>query len=381
MLQTALWVRMVSGTRVQAPGHVNLTPDTPEPATAPLTSTARQNLGLAAHWLLSLLDAESGCVPNLGANDGALILPFSTCGFADYRPVAQSAGQAFLGHSLPAGHWDEMALWFGLPRPERPAEPLPYPGDHIYAPRSWGYLRAVNYKSRPSHADQLHFDLWWRGLNVARDAGTYLYNAAAPWDNRLAGTLVHNTVSVDGLEQMTRAGRFLYLDWPAAGSKRHFETDADHLQRISAWTDAYALLGVRHERTVTAYSDERWLVQDALRREPLPGKQPRPHLYRLHWLLPDWEWKIAEEEQLVELSLKSPEGWIRLSVSTDGQHNEISLVRAAEYLHGSGAPDPIRGWVSPTYAHKTPALSLAIETHSAEDVTFTSAFVFPPSTP
>ena len=33
--------------------------------------------------------------------------------------------------------------------------------------------------------DQLHLDLWWRGLNIAQDAGTYLYNADPPWDNPL----------------------------------------------------------------------------------------------------------------------------------------------------------------------------------------------------
>jgi hypothetical protein len=342
-----------------------------------LSEPALSQLGLATHWLLSLLDPESGCVPNLGANDGALILPLSTCGFADYRPVAQAAARAFLGHSLPAGPWDEMSLWFGLPRPERPPETQPYPGDHIYAPHSWGYLRAVNYKSRPSHADQLHFDLWWRGLNIARDAGTYLYNAPPPWDNRLAGTFVHNTVSVDGLEQMTRAGRFLYLDWPAAGSRRHFETDADHLQRSSAWTEAYARLGLRHERFVTVYPDERWLVRDELRHAPLPGQEAHAHVYRLHWLLPDWEWKRAESKERIEIRLKTPYGWMTLSVSSDAPLKQVTLVRAAEYLHGSGAPDPVRGWVSPTYAHKLPALSLAIEVESFHDIVFTSQFLFP----
>ena len=39
-----------------------------------------------------------------------------------------------------------------------------YLGDAIYGRESWGILRAVRYRSRPSHADQLHFDLWWRGI-------------------------------------------------------------------------------------------------------------------------------------------------------------------------------------------------------------------------
>jgi len=31
---------------------------------------------------------------------------------------------------------------------------------------------------RPFQSDQLHVDLWWHGLNLARDAGTYLYTAS-----------------------------------------------------------------------------------------------------------------------------------------------------------------------------------------------------------
>ena len=44
------------------------------------------------------------------------------------------------------------------------------------------------------------------------DAGTYLYNAAPPWDNSLAFTAVHNTLTVNQRNQMTPAGRFLFVD-------------------------------------------------------------------------------------------------------------------------------------------------------------------------
>jgi hypothetical protein len=268
-----------------------------------------------------------------------------------------------------------MSLWFGLPRLENHPSLARYPGDHVYAPHSWGYLRAVKFKSRPSHADQLHFDLWWRGLNVAQDAGTYLYNADPPWDNRLAGTLVHNTVSVDGREQMTRAGRFLYLDWADAGSKRYFETSASYLQRVSAWTEAYARLGVRHERMVTVYHDDRWVIEDQL--WGLSGKDGLAHVHRLHWLLPDWEWKLENTEERIEIRLKSPHGWMTLGITTDGHAPGTSLARAGEVLHGSAAPDPIRGWVSPTYAQKVPAISLAVDVQSSHNVKFTSEFIFP----
>ena len=36
--------------------------------------------------------------------------------------------------------------------------------------------------ARPSQADALHLDLWHRGVNLLRDAGTFSYNAeGAEW--------------------------------------------------------------------------------------------------------------------------------------------------------------------------------------------------------
>jgi len=359
MLQTALWVRTLeNGQNPMVHGEL--------PVGGP-----RSTVGPATRWLLSLLDSDSGRVPNLGANDGALIFPLSTCPFDDFRPVAQAAARAFLGANLPPGPWDEMSLWFGLPPGENP---LPR-DERLRGRHSWGYLRAVKLTSRPSHADQLHFDLWWRGLNVAQDAGTYLYNAAPPWDNRLTSTLVHNTVSVDGLEQMTRAGRFLYLDWADAIVERH-------PGGLRAQTDAYARLGVRHERLVTVSGDDCWLVEDKLR-----NLHRRPHVFRLHWLLPDWEYEVRYS--IFDIRLKSPHGWITLRIQPQNPNIQasnielsnitprISLVRAGEYLLGPGQPDPVRGWVSPTYGQKIPALSLAIEVEAGGDVKFTSEFKFP----
>ena len=79
------------------------------------------------------------------------------------------------------------------------------------------------------------------------------------------------------------------------------------------------------------------------------------------------------------LRLASPYGPVALTIqySPSTIHSVISLVRAGELLTGSASPDPIRGWASPTYGVKVPALSLAIETKSADDVQFVSEFIFP----
>ena len=340
------------------------------------------------HWLLSILDSDSGRTPNLGANDGAYLFPLTVCPFADYRPVLHAAARAFLNYDLPRGPWDELALWFDVPLEHRKYVQLPrYLGDQIYGKDSWAYLRTAQFTSRPSHADQLHMDLWWRSLNVAQDAGTYLYNADPPWDNSLVAAQIHNTVTVNGRDQFTRAGRFLYLDWFNAYRRGILEADPAILQRTRGRHWGYWRMGVRHARTVTAFADGHWQVRD----EMLPLRMPwdkRPITYRLHWLLPDWQWQASLQESVFEIRLKSPYGQVTLAVS-DGSRmmnteSWVTLVQAGETVFNAGSggsksqPETtIRGWVSPTYGVKVPALSLAIESKSPNDVQFTSEFVFP----
>ncbi|MBI5951682.1 MAG: alginate lyase family protein [Chloroflexi bacterium] len=350
MLQTALWINLIK--REAFP-----------------TKTS-QAIGRSAHWLFSLLDNTSGLTPNLGANDGALIFPLSSSTFEDYRPTVQAAARAFLRTSLPSGTWDELALWFGLKTAARVADSSAYLTDNLRGQNSWAYLRASHFKSRLSHMDQLHLDLWWRGLNITQDAGTYLYNAPPPWDNPLVTTRVHNTVTVDGRDQMTRAGRFLVLDWANAHSKNLIETDENILGRVRAHHRGYG--NVKHERSVTVYRDERWLVEDKL-----TSPRRHPHAYRLHWLLPDWEYQLEETKSTVRLRLKSPHGWITLSFHSSFIIHHSSLVRSGELLHGQRDVLPYEGWVSRHYGGKSPALSLALEVTSEFNVTFTSEFVFP----
>jgi len=330
----------------------------------------------SVHWLLSLLDFESGRTPNLGANDGACIFPLTLLPFEDYRPVLHAAARTFLDYDLPRGAWDELALWFGSQSAGPRSITLPrYLGDQLYGKDSWAYLRTAQFTTRPSHADQLHLDLWWRGLNLAQDAGTYLYNAESPWDNGLTTALVHNTVTLDGKDQFTRAGRFLYLDRFNAYRKSPIIEDPAMLQRASG---RYRAGGCRHTRIVSVFDDDHWLVED----EILPLRMPwqkKPLTFRLHWLLPDWKWDIQDSGPEVRLRLDSPHGVVELAIrrSPPTSPGTFSLVRAGELLAGSGAPAPTRGWVSPVYAVKLPALSLAVEINSAKEVKFTTEFILP----
>jgi hypothetical protein len=136
--------------------------------------------------------------------------------------------------------------------------------------------------------------------------------------------------------------------------------------------------GVRHTRTVTAFMDDRWRVEDELLLLRLPW-QRKPLAFRLHWLLPDWAWEIETSAEKVELRLDSPHGQVALVLQTEPPlpDLQVSLARAGEIVHGSAHPDPLRGWVSPTYGVKLPALSLALEARSPDAIQFTSEFFFP----
>jgi hypothetical protein len=133
---------------------------------------------------------------------------------------------------------------------------------------------------------------------------------------------------------------------------------------------------VRHTRIVSACADGSWQVRDEMLVLRLPW-QTRTLDLRLHWLLPDWAWHAAQDESGIMLTLQSPHGPLRLRISATAPFSQVTLARAGEVVHGTGAVAPIMGWESPTYGVRIPALSLAVSVRSKQSVDFTSEFLFP----
>ena len=336
-----------------------------------------ERLAAAVNWLEERMDGVSGRASNLGSNDGALILPLAPCEIEDYRPVLQSASLAFRSRpALAPGGWDELALWLGLraPRavPKTETRSFATRLNHSKDPSAWAALRAVRFSSRPAHADQLQVDLWRGGEAMALDAGTYRYSAPPPWDNALAATSVHNTVGVDGLDQMTRAGRFLWLDWAAARV-----LESGHGQ-VRADQDGYRKLGILQRRTLQE-QPRGWLVSDELL--PAAGRsqtQPSLHSFTLHWLLPDWPYTLSGKSLILTRPGEKPFGF-RLHLSAgevEGAAPQLRIVRCGESLLGAPEPLPILGWFSPTYGQRQPALSVLLTLRARAPVTFQSFFEF-----
>jgi hypothetical protein len=302
---------------------------------------------------------------------------------------------AFLGErAFEQGAWDEPGLWLsvaGYKRPDKP-ETLNLQPDvpavlRNVPHRSWAYLRLARFTSRPGHADQLHLDVWWRGLNVARDAGTYLYNGPSPLDNSLAGTPVHNTVSLNHQDQMQRFGRFLWLDWAQAKLVAREKAQDATWERIVGEHDGYHRLGVTHQRSVTAWAGGKWVVEDHLfqaksSRRRADGSQ-KSLTCQLHWLLPDWEFDEVRGSRF-EIRLLSPFGWVKVridqvnqSLLSDIDSLECQIVRGGRLISGAGIAHPTLGWFSPTYGYKEPALSVLATTRGRLPIRLLTEFEFP----
>ncbi len=339
----------------------------------PLPETSVDAVRRMTLWLAAVVDPVTGNAPNWGPNDGALLLPLSVCPFGDFRPTLQAAALAVLGDPIfPPGLWDELALWLGLDvarddtsmddagqRKESSrlneaagdqgvVHPDDFPQSGIFIMRgqkSRGMLRAAQFHSRPGHSDQLHFDLWWGGINLARDPGTYLYNADHPWNNAFTGAWCHNTALIDGCDPMLRAGRFLWLRWSDARLLGRWRSKDGCIEILSAMHQYRSRERTVHQRTVLRVEDRLWMVVD-----DILGVGEAD--VRIGWNLPDIPFDM--DGCTLSLDLQGA----KVSIQAEGIQDRYALYRAGELMAGEAlVPDSrVCGWYAPTYALKQPAL-------------------------
>ena len=176
----------------------------------------------ATNWLY-VLTQHSGDVPNIGANDGARLIPVSDTDYRDFRPSVQLASTLFFQHSYyaEAGVYDQSLSFFYLEKVQRSDFVLP--DKNTFCNES-GLITALKsnffiafklpiFKFRPSQCDALHMDVWVNGENILRDGGTYSYNTTTEDLDYFSGTASHNTVQFDRHLQMPRLSRFLFASW------------------------------------------------------------------------------------------------------------------------------------------------------------------------
>ena len=288
------------------------------------STTFHDRLKAATVWLSQFVDPANGRVPNYGSNDGANILPLACADYLDYRPTLEACERITNARpTLARGPWSEKSLWLlgkaedvGGTAPQAPAWQAKTGGYHLLrGPNSRLFVRATKFRDRPGQCDQLHVDLWWRGHNLLRDAGSYLYyHRDTKLKNYFYSTAAHNTVSVEDAEQMTKGPNFLWFHWSEGTAELIDDATLECTARIQA------KLAYIHHRTIKRSGDEYRIVD---RVEGVPQ-------FRVHWRLsPEFAWRAFGANSFVG---KCGEREVEIAITGAGRPN-VQLGESPESLY------------------------------------------------
>lgn len=308
---------------------------------SPFSATLSQKLQRATHWLYHMVQAETGEAPNLGANDGARLLPLSDTDYRDYRPSVQLAMALFCQQDAYGkdGSWNEPLHWLNIPVPKQQAvqpQSIHFPEGGYGTLRKGNIfvlLRYPNFRFRPSQADALHVDLWQEGENLLRDGGSYSYNTGEKISRYFGGTASHNTIQFDDRDQMPRLSRFLFGDWLKMQDIMHIHEVDDSTKFGASYRDYQKAY---HHRTIRL-SSQRLIVTDKVTNFK--------HKAVLRWRLLPGEWQVNDFTLIndrCQIAIESTVPIIRIEV--------------------------IQGWESRYYLKKTPLPVLEVEVQQAGEL-------------
>ncbi len=326
-----------------------------ELSNSPFDREIYDRVSLCGEYLFQMMDETTGRVPNYGNNDGACLLPWNECDFTDFRPVVQATH--YLTHRerrLPPGPWDEDLCWLfdseassSSQSESRPAVSSAFGSGGYYTlrtPDSWCMVRCHDYSDRPGQYDPLHLDLWWRGLNVLQDCGTWrYYDPTRPeLESYFKSGIAHNTIEVDGASPVQWVSRFLFFPWPrCVASSFGKTTEPAGVQWFEGQRHDYARRPWRvvHRRTVLALGSGVWAIID-----DLLGRHE--HSLTLHWHCTDAPYQI--DPSSLSVVFTTSEG--RLCVCVAGapfMPTVLDVVRGSEELA------KVQGLAAPYYGERS----------------------------
>ncbi|KEI35428.1 hypothetical protein FRA_34c06430 [Francisella sp. W12-1067] len=178
-----------------------------------------KKMSAATDWLQVLMQ-DNGDVPNLGANDGAMLFSLPNVDYRNFIPSLYLASFVFKKNAY--GNDSALVDYFNLCVPNDICGKdlqkdlfLEDSGLVIFrTSKVFVLFRVPKFRFRPSQSDILHLDLWVKGVNILRDSGTYSYNSSHEDMRYFGGVRGHNTVCFDYRDQMPKLGRFLFGAWP-----------------------------------------------------------------------------------------------------------------------------------------------------------------------
>lgn len=239
-----------------------------------LDSKVEEKASKSLEFLMVCMCKETGHLPNYGANDGALFFPLNESEYRDYRAQLNALSFAINGNALyNSNNVLEDIMWYfnclDIPTVEIDTSGIhkfEKGGYYIYndpLDNTKTFIRCGNHKDRPSHADNLHLDIWVGSENIVRDCGSYKYNTDSKYLNFFTGTASHNTVMLGEYNQMQKGNRFIWLNWTQSVFATFTENESEI--KFEGEIKAFSFLGknIRHKRVWTKDKGKKlWKIED-----------------------------------------------------------------------------------------------------------------------
>ena len=174
-------------------------------------------------------------------------------------------------------------------------------------------FRVPNYIFRPSQCDQFHFDFWYKGLNILRDAGSYSYNTSQENNNYFSGCKGHNSIQFENEEPMEKISNFLWANW--LQSENIIVSNKKNNVFISA---SYKFKYGLHKRSIKLdFVNNIWLIEDFV--------ENKVKFVTLRWRLYPVNWSIKGKELKSDL--------INMKIMSNDDNAKINLTSGWESLY------------------------------------------------
>lgn len=248
----------------------------------PFSSKVYDKAYKSLNFLYQCLQEENGFLPNYGANDGAWFFPLSDTDYRDFRPQLNTLHRLLTGEYLyDDDNLSEESYWINSNNITRLYNyPVLFKKKGVQKFELGGYylireqdcftfIKCGKYKNKPSHADNLHIDIWYKGENVLFDAGSFKYNTDKNTVKYFSGTESHNTVMLDNYDQMLKGPRFIWFNWSQAISA-YFDED-ENVFLFTGLVKCFTFLNkhIIHKRMITKKRGEPiWNVKDEIEHKP-----------------------------------------------------------------------------------------------------------------
>ena len=220
-------------------------------------------------FLDACIDPVTGELPNYGANDGALFFKLTNDDYRVYRSQLDDLRAVLNGYIY---FGSKSSLWYGIQPKQKKQAALPEISEFtkggyyiIQEGNTKTFIRCGAYKDRPYQSDNLHIDIWIDGKNVLRDNGSYQYNTSKELINYFNGSEGHNTISIDGKDQMQKGDRFIWNYWVKYAKANLTESQNKFIFKGEIKGFKHLDSNILHQRIVTKSKGlNEWIIKDVI---------------------------------------------------------------------------------------------------------------------